>query len=63
MMNDIDRYHLVMDVIDRVPGRGPRAAHIRQLMEDCRPKGTTVHEGRRRGPAGNPELDLAFLTI
>ena len=27
MMNDLDRYHLVMDVIDRVPGaraRGPR---------------------------------------
>ena len=22
MMNDIDRYHLVMDVIDRVPGLG-----------------------------------------
>jgi xylulose-5-phosphate/fructose-6-phosphate phosphoketolase len=38
MMNDIDRYHLVMDVIDRVPGLGPRAAHVRQLMEDSRLK-------------------------
>jgi xylulose-5-phosphate/fructose-6-phosphate phosphoketolase len=38
MMNDLDRYHLVMDVIDRVPGLGPRAAHVRQLMEDCRLK-------------------------
>jgi xylulose-5-phosphate/fructose-6-phosphate phosphoketolase len=36
MMNDLDRYHLVMDVIDRVPGLGPRAAHVRQLMEDSR---------------------------
>ena len=36
MMNDLDRYHLVMDVIDRVPGLGPRAASVRQLMQDTR---------------------------
>jgi xylulose-5-phosphate/fructose-6-phosphate phosphoketolase len=36
MMNDLDRFHLVMDVIDRVPGLGPKAAHIRQLMVDRR---------------------------
>ncbi|GAA1537589.1 phosphoketolase family protein [Nocardioides humi] len=36
MMNDLDRYHLVMDVIDRVPGLGSRAAEVRQLMEDSR---------------------------
>ncbi|HET6380738.1 MAG TPA: phosphoketolase family protein [candidate division Zixibacteria bacterium] len=36
MLNDLDRYHLVMDVIDRVPNLGNRAAHIRQLMADKR---------------------------
>ncbi|GAA5077770.1 xylulose-5-phosphate/fructose-6-phosphate phosphoketolase [Thermocatellispora tengchongensis] len=36
MLNDIDRYHLVMDVIDRVPGLGTRAAHLRQRMSDAR---------------------------
>jgi xylulose-5-phosphate/fructose-6-phosphate phosphoketolase len=36
MLNDLDRFHLVMDVIDRVPGLGPRAAHVRQLMGDER---------------------------
>jgi xylulose-5-phosphate/fructose-6-phosphate phosphoketolase len=36
MLNDMDRFHLVMDVIDRVPGLGPRAAHLRQLMSDER---------------------------
>ncbi len=36
MMNNLDRYHLVMDVIDRVPGLGSKAAHVRQLMEDTR---------------------------
>jgi xylulose-5-phosphate/fructose-6-phosphate phosphoketolase len=36
MLNDLDRFHLVMDVIDRVPGLGSRAAHVRQLMVDER---------------------------
>jgi xylulose-5-phosphate/fructose-6-phosphate phosphoketolase len=36
MLNDLDRFHLVMDVIDRVPGLGSRAAHVRQLMVDQR---------------------------
>ena len=36
MMNDLDRYHLVMDVIDRVPGLGSHAAALRQLMVDTR---------------------------
>jgi xylulose-5-phosphate/fructose-6-phosphate phosphoketolase len=36
MLNDLDRFHLVMDVIDRVPGLGSRAGHIRQKMMDER---------------------------
>jgi xylulose-5-phosphate/fructose-6-phosphate phosphoketolase len=36
MLNDLDRFHLVMDVIDRVPGLGTRAAHLRQFMADQR---------------------------
>ena len=36
MLNDLDRFHLVTDVIDRVPGLGGSAAHIRQEMEDAR---------------------------
>ena len=36
MMNDLDRFHLVIDVIDRVPGLGQRAAALRQEMVDRR---------------------------
>ena len=36
MLNDLDRFHLVIDVIDRVPGLGPKAGHVRQLMADKR---------------------------
>jgi xylulose-5-phosphate/fructose-6-phosphate phosphoketolase len=36
MLNDLDRFHLAMDVIDRVPGLGVRAAELRQEMADAR---------------------------
>ncbi|WP_018685140.1 phosphoketolase family protein [Actinokineospora enzanensis] len=36
MLNDLDRFHLVMDVIDRVPTLGGRAAVLRQRMADAR---------------------------
>ncbi len=36
MLNDLDRFHLVMDVIDRVDGLASRAAELRQRMVDAR---------------------------
>ena len=36
VLNDLDRFHLVMDVIDRVPGLAEQAAHLRQRMVDER---------------------------
>jgi xylulose-5-phosphate/fructose-6-phosphate phosphoketolase len=36
MLNDLDRFHLVMDVIDRVPELGEQAAGLRQHMADER---------------------------
>ena len=36
VMNDMDRFHLVMDVIDRVPGLNRKAAWLRQQMVDTR---------------------------
>jgi xylulose-5-phosphate/fructose-6-phosphate phosphoketolase len=34
--NDMDRFQFVVDVIDRVPGLGVRAARLRQEMTDQR---------------------------
>ncbi len=36
MLNDLDRFHLVIDVIDRVDGLNNRAAELRQQMVDAR---------------------------
>jgi xylulose-5-phosphate/fructose-6-phosphate phosphoketolase len=34
VQNDLDRFHLVQDVVDRLPHLGPRAAYLKQLMQD-----------------------------
>ena len=34
VLNDLDRFHLVADVIDRVPTLGPRAAYAQQAIRD-----------------------------
>jgi xylulose-5-phosphate/fructose-6-phosphate phosphoketolase len=34
VLNDLDRFHLVNDVIDRVPGLISQAAHVKQFIRD-----------------------------
>ena len=51
MLNDLDRFHLVMDVIDRVPGLGERCAPLRQEMVRRAPAPPRLHARARRGPA------------
>ena len=36
MLNQLDRFHLVIDAIDRVPGPGERATGLRRRMADER---------------------------
>ncbi|MGJ7419463.1 phosphoketolase [Streptomyces cinereoruber] len=51
--NDLDRYRLVMDVIDRVPGLGVRAVGVRQAMADAR---TRHHSWIREHGTDMPEV-------
>ena len=34
VLNDLDRFHLVMDVIDRVPEVGEKGVHLKQQLKD-----------------------------
>jgi xylulose-5-phosphate/fructose-6-phosphate phosphoketolase len=34
VLNDMDRWHLVMDVIDRLPQLGEKSAYLKQEMHD-----------------------------
>ncbi len=34
VLNDLDRFHLVIDVIDRTGDQGSKGAHLKQLMRD-----------------------------
>src|SRR5262244_818860 len=34
VLNDLDRFHLIMDVIDRLPQLGARAAYFKQALRD-----------------------------
>ncbi|MFE0172850.1 phosphoketolase [Streptomyces sp. NPDC059002] len=51
--NDLDRYRLVMDVIDRVPGLAVRATAVRQTMTDAR---TRHHSWIRAHGTDLPEV-------
>jgi xylulose-5-phosphate/fructose-6-phosphate phosphoketolase len=34
VQNDLDRFHLVQDVVDRVPGLGSKGAYLKQMCKD-----------------------------
>ena len=58
VLNDIDRFHLVCDVIDRVPGLAVRAAHLRQQMRDRRIEHKQYIEIHGDDMPGDPRLAM-----
>jgi xylulose-5-phosphate/fructose-6-phosphate phosphoketolase len=53
VLNDLDRYQLVIDVLDQVPNLGPKTALLRQRMQDLR---TRHHEWIRTYGEDMPEV-------
>jgi xylulose-5-phosphate/fructose-6-phosphate phosphoketolase len=53
VLNDMDRFRLVTDVVDRVPGLGQRAVRLRQHMQDMRAR---HHEWTRTRGEDLPEV-------
>ena len=62
VMNDLDRFHLVMDVIDRVPGLGTRAGRSPAGDDRLAHPPSSLDPHVRRGPPRSPQLDLVRLT-
>ena len=48
--DNLDRFHLVMDVVDRVPGLNEQSAHMRQRMVDER----LIHRAYTRAVGDDP---------
>ena len=73
VLNDMDRFHLVMDVIDRVPGLArPGRAALRQQMADTlvRHRAWTRSTARTcprsatgSGPAAAPRRPMHVLVV
>jgi xylulose-5-phosphate/fructose-6-phosphate phosphoketolase len=34
VQNGLDRFHLVQDVVDRVPGLGSKGSYLKQMVQD-----------------------------
>ena len=58
VLNDLDRFHLVADVIDRVPHLGARAAYAKQAIRDKLIEHKQYISPLRRRHAGNQGLDM-----
>jgi xylulose-5-phosphate/fructose-6-phosphate phosphoketolase len=51
MLNDLDRFHLVVDVVDRIPALAGRGAHLRQRMLDTRLRARAYAREQGEDPA------------
>ena len=59
VLNELDRFHLAIEVIERVPGLGVAAAHIKQQFRDSIDRAHALCPRARRGHARGCEMALA----
>ena len=62
VLNDLDRFHLVMDAIDRLPQTGDKGVYLKQRLADKLIEHKQLHRPCRRGPAGDPPLAMEAVS-
>ncbi len=58
VLNDMDRFHLVMDAIDRLPQTGVAGFELKGTLERKLRRAQAIHRPIRRGHAGDPQLEM-----
>ena len=62
VLNDLDRFHLVMDTIDRMPQTGERGRLSQAAAQGQARRAQAIHRQAWRGPAGDPGLEMEALS-
>ena len=63
ILNQIDRFNLAIDVIDRVPRLQAAGAHIKEWLKDQIIESINYAHDRRHRPQGDHRLEMALLTF
>ena len=58
VQNELDRFHLVQDVVDRVEGLGTKGDYLKQAMRDKLIEHKHYIDKHGEDPARDPRLDL-----
>ena len=62
VLNEMDRFHLAGDVVDRVPRLRPVSAHFKQMLRNRAGESQAIYLRARRRHAGNSRLEMAVLS-